>query len=283
MSLHTRTRAIVVGAGIGGLATAVALRRVGVEVEVFERASELRPAGFGISVVSNAVAALRVLGIDLGLEARGQTIAHTEIMTGQGRTLRSLPIESEGDRLGAPSVAMYRGDLHAALLEGMGKVTVRTGAAATGYEKTPEGVRVRFEDGSEATGDILIGADGINSVVRRQRTGDGRPRYGGFLCWLAVTPYEHPRMTKGFNGHYWGSASGSASTTWATAAPTGGAPSTCPPTPPAPGTATRTRSSAPTPAGPMRSATPCAPRPSRTSSPCRRWTGPSWSSGATAR
>ncbi|MGX8903716.1 NAD-binding protein [Streptomyces netropsis] len=84
MSLHTRTRAIVVGAGIGGLATAVALRRVGVEVEVFERASELRPAGFGISVVSNAVAALRVLGIDLGLEARGQTIAHTEIMTGQG-------------------------------------------------------------------------------------------------------------------------------------------------------------------------------------------------------
>ncbi|MBP2407070.1 FAD-dependent urate hydroxylase [Streptomyces netropsis] len=205
MSLHTRTRAIVVGAGIGGLATAVALRRVGVEVEVYERASELRPAGFGISVVSNAVSALRVLGIDLGLEKRGQTIVHTEIMTGDGRTLRSLPIESEGDRLGAPSVAMARGDLHAALLDGLGDQVVRTGAVATGYERTASGgVRVRFEDGREATGDILIGADGINSVVRRQRTGDGRPRYGGFLCWLAVTPYEHPRMTTGFNGHYWG-------------------------------------------------------------------------------
>ncbi|MFF7023206.1 FAD-dependent monooxygenase [Streptomyces klenkii] len=204
MSLHTRTRAIVVGAGIGGLATAVALRRVGVEVEIYERASELRPAGFGISVLSNAVSALRVLGIDLGLEERGQTVLHTEIMTGDGRTLRSLPIESAGEELGAPSVAMCRADLQAALLEGLGDQRIETGAVATGYETTSDGVRVRFEDGREATGDILIGADGINSVVRRQRTGDGKPRYGGFLCWLAVTPYDHPRMTKGFNAHYWG-------------------------------------------------------------------------------
>ncbi|QEU90695.1 FAD-dependent monooxygenase [Streptomyces kanamyceticus] len=205
MSERTNPRAIVIGAGIGGLATAVALRRVGVEVEIYERAPELRPAGFGISVMSNAVAALRALDIDLGLEKRGQTILHTEIMTDKGRTLRSLPLETAGDRLGAPSVAMYRGDLQAALLDALGGLPVSLGAVATGYDTTGDGVRVTFEDGREATGDILIGADGINSAIRRAVTGDKRgPRYGGFLCWLSVTPFTHPKITKGFNAHYWG-------------------------------------------------------------------------------
>ncbi|MFE0173443.1 FAD-dependent monooxygenase [Streptomyces sp. NPDC059002] len=205
MPERTQPRAIVIGAGIGGLATAVTLRRVGIEVEVYERAPELRPAGFGISVMSNAIAALRALDIDLGLEKRGQTILHTEIMTDKGRTLRSLPVETAGDRLGAPSVAMYRGDLQEALLDALGGLTVRTGAVATGYDTTGDGVRVTFEDGSEATADILIGADGINSAIRRQVTGSAKaPTYGGFLCWLSVTPFSHPKITKGFNAHYWG-------------------------------------------------------------------------------
>ncbi|MET7358343.1 FAD-dependent monooxygenase [Streptomyces sp. NPDC005562] len=205
MSERTAPRAIVIGAGIGGLATALTLRRVGMEVEIYERAPTLRPAGFGISVMSNAVAALRALDIDLGLEKRGQTILHTGIMTDKGRTLRSLPVETAGDRLGAPSVAMYRGDLQEALLDALGGLPVRTGAVATGYTTTGEGVRVTFEDGREATGSLLIGADGINSAIRAQVAGSAQaPTYGGFLCWLSVTPFSHPRITKGFNAHYWG-------------------------------------------------------------------------------
>lgn len=205
MSERTTPRAVVIGAGIGGLATALTLRRVGVEVEVYERAPALRPAGFGISVMSNAVAALRALDIDLGLEKRGQTILHTGIMTDKGRTLRSLPVETAGDRLGAPSVAMYRGDLQEALLDALGGLPVHTGAVATGYTTTGDGVRVEFEDGRQATGDILIGADGINSAIRGRITGSAQPpAYGGFLCWLSVTPFSHPRITKGFNAHYWG-------------------------------------------------------------------------------
>lgn len=200
------TKAIIIGAGIGGLAAAVALRRVGVEVEVYERADELRPAGFGISVMSNAVAALRALDIDLRLEKRGQSILHTEIMTAKGRTLRSLPFQETAEEVGAPSVAMYRGDLQEALLDALTGHPVNVGAVATGYEVTDGGVRVRFADGREAVGDVLIGADGINSAIRRQRTADGKPRYGGFICWLSVTPYEHPKITKGFNAHYWGLA-----------------------------------------------------------------------------
>ncbi|MFJ6140291.1 FAD-dependent monooxygenase [Kitasatospora sp. NPDC092286] len=205
MTQHTRRRkALVIGAGIGGLTAAVTLRRVGVEAVVYERAHEIRPAGFGISVMTNALAALRALDIDLGLEKRGGILLRSDLLDSRGRLLRSLPFKDACDRIGAPSVAMYRGDLQAALLDALGDCPIEVGATATEYEVTEDGVRVRFEDGREDTGDILIGADGINSAIRRQRTGAGAPTDGGFICWLAVTPFEHPKFTQGLNAHYWG-------------------------------------------------------------------------------
>jgi 2-polyprenyl-6-methoxyphenol hydroxylase-like FAD-dependent oxidoreductase len=209
MPTRARTKALVVGAGIGGLATAVALRKVGVDVTVHEGAPELRPAGFGISVMSNAVGALRALGIDLGLEKRGQSIRRTVILNSAGRTMREMPLVDPAVAEVPPSVAMYRGDLHDALMDALGDTPVELGATATSYDILDGGgVRLRFADGREATGDILVGADGINSAIRRRRTGDdSRPRYGGFLCWLSVTPFSHPRMTAGFNAHYWGRGS----------------------------------------------------------------------------
>lgn len=200
-------KALVIGAGIGGLTTAVALRRAGLDVEVYERAGELRPAGFGISVGSNAVVALRTLGIDLGLDRLGQGVEHLEIMHPDGRRLFALP-HSKLDQVlnNAASVCLYRGDLQAALLEAAGDCPITLGAVATRYERDGDGVRVRFEDGREARGDVLIGADGIHSVVRRQLTGatEGEPRYSGFIAWMAVTPFSHPRMVTGYSGHYWG-------------------------------------------------------------------------------
>ncbi|MET8826239.1 FAD-dependent monooxygenase [Streptomyces sp. NPDC004610] len=205
MSLRARKKAIVVGAGIGGLAAAVALRKVGVDVAVYERDQCFRPAGSGISVMSNAVGALRALDIDLGLERRGQIVRRTVILDSAGRTMREMPPMDPAAPAAAPSVAMNRADLHEALMGALGDVPIELGADAASYEIRGGGVRVRFTDGREASGDILIGADGINSAIRRQRTGDIRkPRYGGFLCWLSIIPFSHPRMTVGFNAHYWG-------------------------------------------------------------------------------
>lgn len=201
----TRGRtAIVVGAGIGGLAAAVTLRRVGVDVTVHERAGELRTAGTALSVMSNSVMALASLGIDLRLEERGRVIETAELMTSTGGRIRTMPYRDLAERLGAPSVCISRSELQSALLEAAGDCPIRLGSAATGYDLEQDGVRVRFEDGKEARADLLIGADGIHSAVRRQLAGPERPREAGYLCWLAVTPFEHPRLTPGFNGHYWG-------------------------------------------------------------------------------
>ncbi|UQA98127.1 FAD-dependent monooxygenase [Streptomyces halobius] len=203
MTAGQAPKAIVIGAGIGGLTAAVALRRVGIGVEVYERARELRPAGTGLSIMSNALSALRTLGIDLGLERRGRAIESLQILDPAGRPVRKLPLKEFGDRLGAPSVNIHRADLQQALLEALGGGP-QLGAKAMDFRTTADGVRVRFADGSEVRGDVLIGADGFHSAVRRQLAGPEEPREPGYVCWLATAPFSHPRFTEGCARHYWG-------------------------------------------------------------------------------
>ncbi len=195
--------AIIVGAGIGGLSAAATLRRAGLDVQIVERAPELRTDGTGLSIMSNALAALRTQGIDLDLPGRGQAIESFHILTTDGRPIRTVALKEIGERLGEPSVCIHRADLHRALMEAA-DCPVRLGAAVTGFEVDGAGVRVSFADGGHASADLLIGADGYHSAVRRQLAGPERVRDAGYVCWLATTPFEHPRMTTGFVGHYWG-------------------------------------------------------------------------------
>ncbi|MGK4585673.1 FAD-dependent monooxygenase [Kitasatospora sp. HPMI-4] len=200
-------KALVIGAGIGGLTTAATLRSVGMDVEVYERATELRAAGSGLSVMSNATAALRSIGLDFGLERYGRPLTSYHVRTDRGELIREFPFAKVISRIGAPSVLITRPALQQALLEQVAGIPLVLGAAAREFEIDEDsgGVRVRFEDGREAHGDVLIGADGFNSVVRRQLAGPEEARESGYICWLGVIPFEHPRFTPGSVTHYWGS------------------------------------------------------------------------------
>jgi len=201
---HSRPQVIVIGAGIGGLTTATALRRVGIDVQVHERAGEMRAAGSGLSVMTNAVLALRTLDIDLGLEKHGQAIDEFAVTNHRGRPIRHQPLKAVADRLGAPSVNISRSALQQVLLDAAGDTPITLGATATGYQADEDGVTVRFADGTSARGDVLVGADGFGSAIRRQLLGPEQERDSGYLCWLAVTDFRHPRLRPGFVGHYWG-------------------------------------------------------------------------------
>lgn len=198
-------KALVIGAGIGGLACAVALRRVGVDVEVYERATELRAAGSGLSVMSNAVNALATLGIDLGLDKRGQVAESFLVLDHLGGGIRDLPFKEICDKVGAPSVCLSRSDLQEALLDAAGGVPLHLGATATGFEADSDGVTVRFADGRSARGDLLIGADGFHSAVRAHLVGPEASEDSGYVCWLGIVPFDHPVLTPGAVRHYWGS------------------------------------------------------------------------------
>ncbi|MDI3422644.1 FAD-dependent monooxygenase [Streptomyces luteolus] len=204
MTVGRGKKAVVVGAGIGGLTAAAALRRIGMDVEVHERARELRPAGGAISLMTNAVLALRTLDIDLRFEEHAEILEELHFLTKRGKPIRTLRFKEICARLGAPSFGITRTLLQQLLLKEIDDCPVRLGAAATGFEPDGTGVRVRFEDGSETYGDVLIGADGFNSAIRRGLTGPEQPRETGYLCWVATPRFEHPRITKQYGAHYWG-------------------------------------------------------------------------------
>lgn len=199
-------KVVVLGAGIGGLTTAAALRQAGFAVELYEAAPELRAQGFGLSVQANGINALRAigLGIEEELLERGGKVETFRFNNPDGTPLRVLPVHRQDDRLGAPSVALHRTDLHAVLLRAIGDTPTHAGAQAIRFIDDGDHVRVEFADGRIAEGDLLIGADGIHSVVRAQLHGRAEPRPGNFVAWLACVPFEHPAVPRGYSAHYWG-------------------------------------------------------------------------------
>lgn len=176
----------IAGAGIGGLTLAIALRRAGVEVTVLERAPELRPVGAGITVQPNAMVALRTLGLDEAVAAEGAIAGESAILDASGRTLQEAPLRSLQRKLGAPMVCIHRARLHRILLDACGEERVRTGRAVVGYEDRGERVTVHLSEGDASEADLLVGADGLHSVVRRQLLGEQPLRYAGYTSWRGV-------------------------------------------------------------------------------------------------
>ena len=193
-------RALVIGAGIGGLTAALALRRAGLDVAVFERAPTVEAAGAGIWIWPNAIRALDRLGHGRGVVAAGVPARKMQIVSGaDGSKLAETPTGEFTDRFGAPLVVLHRADLHAELLTAVGEETVRTSAECVAVEQDADGVTARFSDGTTERGTLLIAADGIRSGIRRQLWDDGDPRFTGYTAWRAITPT--PPGLEGKLGH----------------------------------------------------------------------------------
>jgi 2-polyprenyl-6-methoxyphenol hydroxylase-like FAD-dependent oxidoreductase len=187
-------RAIVVGAGIGGLAAANALRRGGVDVTVFERMPELREVGSGLTLWVNAMRSLDKFGAKEAIATRGAEVHRIENRRSDGRPYKTLPIGKIGEKYGTHSVSIHRGELQSALAELLPEGTIQLNTECTGFEQDASGVNVRFADGREERADVLIGADGIRSTVRTHLFGKPEPRYSGYTCWRSAAHIEHPRL-----------------------------------------------------------------------------------------
>jgi 2-polyprenyl-6-methoxyphenol hydroxylase-like FAD-dependent oxidoreductase len=181
--------ALIVGAGIGGLAAGLALRRAGWDIRIFERTSAARELGFGLGLAPNAIAALREIGVADAVVPRGITPAAGEIRHMDGRVIRRMAMRP-GDL--PPDDAMrlvLRPALHGALLDAVGPHTVEVSSAATGFELEGTGVRLRLANGAAATGDLLVGADGVHSVIRAQlHPAEPPPRRSRYFALRGASP-----------------------------------------------------------------------------------------------
>lgn len=196
----TRRTALIVGAGIGGLAAGLALRKAGWDVRVFERAPVARELGFGIALASYAVAALGELGVadrvlpqaatadSLGAATGGRLTV--EIRRTDGRMLRQLVVHrKELPPIGMLPAVVLRPVLHGILLQALGPEHVAPGSEAVGVEQHADGVELRLADGRRIGGDVLIGADGVASVVRRQlHPGEPPPQPSGYFALRGISP-----------------------------------------------------------------------------------------------
>ncbi|MEO0381472.1 MAG: FAD-dependent monooxygenase [Pseudomonadota bacterium] len=188
-------KALIAGAGIGGLASAIALRLRGWEVALFEQAAQLTEIGAGLQISPNGWRVLAALGVtDLLQDTLFEPEAIEMRMGQSGAGVFRLPLRGYAQqRWGAPYVHVHRADLVAALetrLLGLQGDAIRTGHKIERYTQTDSAASLVMTDGTEETGDIVIGADGLHSVIRTQMLGADNPRYTGNVAWRAVVPVD---------------------------------------------------------------------------------------------
>ena len=185
--------ALIVGAGIGGLSAAIALRQAGWHIRIFERSVSMRELGFGLGLAPNAMHALGELGVGDIVRARAFEPSIGEARRMDGTALKRATIPR--GILGGPFVVAMRPALYGALLDAAGADNVTTGGVATGFSVSGSRVSLHLAGGASVEGDLLIGADGVHSVIRRQcHPSEPPPRPSGLVSVRGAVDGAVPQL-----------------------------------------------------------------------------------------
>jgi 2-polyprenyl-6-methoxyphenol hydroxylase-like FAD-dependent oxidoreductase len=201
-------KAIIIGAGIGGVTAAVALRRLGWEVVVYERRDELSKiqVGGGIVLWHNALRALQMLDLAAPVAAAASVLECAEWRTPGGELIGRWDIRDMNGRFGVPAIGVSRAALHPRLIEPLDDGALRMGRVCTGFVQDEAGVTVQFADGQEERADLLVGADGINSGIRTQLFGEIKLDYEGYKVWLGIVQFPRGAVPDSTFREIWGRA-----------------------------------------------------------------------------
>lgn len=199
---------VIAGAGIGGLTAALALLQRGFRVVVLEQAGELREVGAGVQISPNGSRVLDAIGIlgtlrTTAVETEGKEVR----LWNTGQTWKLFDLGARAiERYGYPYFTVYRVDLHNALIAAVRALApdaIHLRSRVSGFTQDARGVTVRLEDGRELGGALLVGADGIHSVVRSGLHGPDRAQFADLVAWRGVIPMErvpaHMRRNVGTN------------------------------------------------------------------------------------
>jgi 2-polyprenyl-6-methoxyphenol hydroxylase-like FAD-dependent oxidoreductase len=192
MGENDSKRALIVGSGVAGVTAAHALLRDGWDVSVYEKAPDVRKlyVGSGIHLWNNTMRAVKMLDLEDRVQAvsgPGAVVEHMKFFTPKGRKLADVRCGDLGRKIGGHCIGVNRAELLPSLAEALPDGIIETSCVATGYRQDAESVTLEIEGGREETGDLLIGADGLHSKMRKLVTGvDEPPRYAGYTIWQGI-------------------------------------------------------------------------------------------------
>lgn len=198
----------IIGAGIGGLTTAIALKQKGFDVKVYEAAPEIRPLGAGIVMATNAMLVFQRLGIADKIKNTGYLIKEGFICDHRWKPIQQMDVDYASKKYGVGSYAFYRADLHKVLIDELSKGTVELDHKLNSLTCAENKVHLKFENHQEKEVDFVIGADGIKSTVRESLFGKSTYRYSGQTCWRSIVEMSVPTKFKNATYELWGSKAG---------------------------------------------------------------------------
>jgi 2-polyprenyl-6-methoxyphenol hydroxylase-like FAD-dependent oxidoreductase len=193
----------IIGAGIGGLTTALMLKQQGFNVQVLEGAPEIKPVGAGIVMANNAMQVYNQLGIRAKIEKAGYRISYMRITDARFNELSTIDLSAFEQQYGVYNTDIHRADLQGLLAEELGLEHIKLGKRLVQVEKE-NGYRLHFEDRTEETSQVLIGADGIHSVVRKQLFPSSTLRDSKQICWRGIGDLELSRSYHHTAAEAWG-------------------------------------------------------------------------------
>jgi 2-polyprenyl-6-methoxyphenol hydroxylase-like FAD-dependent oxidoreductase len=199
-----RYRVAVVGGGIGGLTAALALQQRGIDAHVFEAAPEIRVVGAGIWLPSNALQVLHRLGMAESLVAAGRPLVRAEVHDARRGLLRTIDLQAAAGRYGFGSVAIHRARLQQVLADALEPARLHTGKSVVALDPPGGSIRVRFDDGTAVEARVVVGADGLRSVVRRQLFPGVELRHAGQTSYRAVVRADLREALDGVSRELWG-------------------------------------------------------------------------------
>lgn len=184
----------IIGGGIGGLATCLALQQAGINAIVYERADELKEVGAGISLWANATRVLKRLGLLEQIIGASEPINFLEVKTFKGKLLKQVKI----DNYEVPSVCIHRAALLEILRGEIEPERIKLNKTFVRYEQENNKVLAHFSDGSAVEADALIAADGLKSAARAQMKGDLPPVFRGYTIWRGISDFLPENHRRGF-------------------------------------------------------------------------------------